>query len=84
MNDKNSQKKKTEGRKSLKNLKKMGRISRLKGLTKYMPSTIVKSKARPGHSVKLKTLVTKRRAYMFPGTEQRLDERSRIRMLCTT
>ena len=55
MNDKNSQKKKTEGRKSLKNLKKMGRISRLKGLTKYMPSTIVKSKARPGHSVKLKT-----------------------------
>ena len=81
MNDKNSQKKKTEGRKSLKKLKKMRRISRLKGLMNYMPSTTVKSKARPGHSVKLKTLVTKRRAYMFPGTEQRSDERSRIRML---
>lgn len=42
---------------------------------KYMPSTIVKSKARPGHSVKkLKTLVTKIRAYTFPGTEGHMKD----------
>lgn len=34
------------------NSKKIGRVSRLKGITKYIPNTMVKNNPRPGHAVK--------------------------------